>query len=157
MSAPFLMTLEETVDALRIAHAAREYVLRSEELAKLLVESEKPLDPKIELRTGEAWARLLEAVRAPKTEPPTKKGRASKHGPKLLNSSEIPLSTAGGQTRSCLRETRLATYVKSVDHFRNETKKAGAEIVLQNHPLMVPLQANLDKLQSRKKGDANPQ
>ena len=110
MSAPFLMTLEETVDALRIAHAAREYVLRSEELAKLLVESEKPLDPKIELRTGEAWARLLEAVRAPKTEPPTKKGRASKHGPKLLNSSEIPLSTAGGQTRSCLRETRLAYY-----------------------------------------------
>ncbi len=50
----------------------------------------------------------------------------------------------------------LATYLKSVDHFRNETKKAGVEIVLQNHPLMLPLQANLDKLQSRKKGDANP-
>ena len=50
----------------------------------------------------------------------------------------------------------LATYVKSVDHFRNETEKAGVEVVLQNHPLMVPLLANLDKLQSRKKGDANP-
>jgi len=50
----------------------------------------------------------------------------------------------------------LATYVKSVDHFRNETKKTGVEVVLQNQPLMVPLQANLDRLQSRKKGDANP-
>ena len=50
----------------------------------------------------------------------------------------------------------LATYLKSVDHFRTETKKAGAEVVLQNHPLMVPLQANLEKLLSRKKGDPNP-
>ena len=66
MRAPLLMTLEETVDALRIARAAREYVLRSEEMARLLVESEKPLDPKIELRTGEAWGALLEAVKADK-------------------------------------------------------------------------------------------
>jgi hypothetical protein len=110
MSAPLLFTIEETVQALRIAAAAREYVRRSEELAEILVKSEKPLDPKIELRTGEAWARLLEAVKAPKTGPPTKKGRASKHGPKLLNSSEFALSTGGGQTRSCLRESRwLAT------------------------------------------------
>ena len=50
----------------------------------------------------------------------------------------------------------LATYLKSVDHFRNETKKAGVEIALQNHPLMLPLQSNLEKLQSRKKGDPNP-
>ena len=50
----------------------------------------------------------------------------------------------------------LATYLKSVDHFRNETKKAGVEVALQNHPLMLPLQANIDKLQSRKKGDPNP-
>ena len=77
MSAPTLFTIEETVQALRIAAAAREYVRRSEELAVLLVKSEKPLDPKFELRTGEAWARLLEAVKAPKTGPPTKKGRAS--------------------------------------------------------------------------------
>ena len=66
MSAPTLFTIEETVQALRIAAAAREYVRRSEELAALLVKSEKPLDPKFELQTGEAWARLLEAVRAPK-------------------------------------------------------------------------------------------
>jgi hypothetical protein len=112
MRAPLFFTVEETVNALRIARAAKEYVRRSEELAELLVKSEKPLDPKIELRTGEAWARLLEAVEAPKTGPPAKKGRASKHGPKLLNSSQFALSTAGGQTRSCLRETPLARYVR---------------------------------------------
>ena len=50
----------------------------------------------------------------------------------------------------------LATYLKSVDHFRTETKKAGVEVALQNHPLMLPLQANIDKLQSRRKGDPNP-
>ena len=50
----------------------------------------------------------------------------------------------------------LATYLKSVDHFRNETKKAGVEVALQNHPLMLPLQANIEKLQSRKKGDPSP-
>ena len=73
--APLLLTIEETVQALRIAAAAREYVRRSEELAALLVKSEKPLDPKFELRTGEAWARLLEAVKAPKIgpAPPLKK------------------------------------------------------------------------------------
>jgi hypothetical protein len=49
----------------------------------------------------------------------------------------------------------LATYVKSVDHFRNETKKAGVEVVVQNHPLMLPLQAWLDKFETRKKGDPN--
>ena len=50
----------------------------------------------------------------------------------------------------------LATYVKSVDHFRNETKKAGVEVVVQNHPLMLPLQGWLDKFETRKKGDPNP-
>jgi metallo-beta-lactamase class B len=50
----------------------------------------------------------------------------------------------------------LATYLKSVDHFRQETKRAGAEIVLQNHPLMLPFRDMLDKLKARKKGDPNP-
>ena len=69
MRAPLLFTIEETIQALRIARAAKEYVRRSEELAELLVKSEKPLDPKIELRTSEAWSRLLEAVKAPKIGP----------------------------------------------------------------------------------------
>jgi hypothetical protein len=57
-------------------------VRRSEEMARLIVESDQPLDPKIELGISEAWSRLLEAVKAP-TGPPTKKGRASKHGPQV--------------------------------------------------------------------------
>ena len=50
----------------------------------------------------------------------------------------------------------LATYVRSVEHFQTETKKAGVEVVLQNHPLMLPMAAWTDKLQTAKKGDANP-
>jgi metallo-beta-lactamase class B len=50
----------------------------------------------------------------------------------------------------------LATYVKSAEHWRNETKKAGAEVVLQNHPLMLPMQAWTDKVRAAKKGDPNP-
>jgi metallo-beta-lactamase class B len=55
-----------------------------------------------------------------------------------------------------ISDEALATYVKSVEHFRTETKKAGAEVVLQNHPLMLPLASWVDKLQARKKGDPNP-
>ena len=50
----------------------------------------------------------------------------------------------------------LATYVKSVDHFRNETKKAGVEVVLQNHPLMLPIAMWIEKVRAAKKGDPNP-
>ena len=50
----------------------------------------------------------------------------------------------------------LATYVKSVEHFQAETKKAGVEVVLQNHPLMLPMAMWTDKLQTAKKGDPNP-
>ncbi len=50
----------------------------------------------------------------------------------------------------------LATYVKSVEHWRNETKKAGVEVVLQNHPLMLPMAAWTEKIRSAKKGDPNP-
>ncbi len=55
-----------------------------------------------------------------------------------------------------ISDENLAIYVKSVDHFRNETKKAGVEVALQNHPLMLPLQSSIDKLRARKNGDANP-
>jgi metallo-beta-lactamase class B len=50
----------------------------------------------------------------------------------------------------------LATYLKSVRHFEEETKKAKADTVMQNHPLMYPLNNMLDQLQSRKKGGPNP-
>jgi hypothetical protein len=100
MRAPLLFTIEETVNTLRIARAAKEYVRRSEELAQLLVKSEKPLDPKIELRTGEAWARLLEAVKAPKTGlPPLEKkqgAREKRPGLKTATAADsITIASAG--------------------------------------------------------------
>ena len=50
----------------------------------------------------------------------------------------------------------LATFLKSVRHFEEETKKAKVDVEIQNHPLMDPIQAKLDKLGSRKKGEPNP-
>jgi len=50
----------------------------------------------------------------------------------------------------------LATYLKSVARFKDATSKAKVEIVMQNHPLMDPVQPKLEKMQSRKSGDSNP-
>jgi metallo-beta-lactamase class B len=50
----------------------------------------------------------------------------------------------------------LQTYLKSIAHFKDETKKAKVDVELQNHPLMDPIQAKLDKLKTRKKGEPNP-
>jgi metallo-beta-lactamase class B len=50
----------------------------------------------------------------------------------------------------------LKTYLKSVAHFKEETKTAKVDVEIQNHPLMDPIQTKLDKLQSLKKGDSNP-
>jgi hypothetical protein len=119
MKAPTLFTIEETIQALRIARAAKEYVRLSEELAELMVKSEKPLDPKFELRTGEAWARLLEAVKATKIgpAPPLKKKQgAPEKRPELKTATaadSITIASAGqARSRSCLMETPLARYVR---------------------------------------------
>lgn len=50
----------------------------------------------------------------------------------------------------------LQTYLKSVNHFKEETRKAKVDVEIQNHPLMDPIQAKLDKLQARTKGGPNP-
>lgn len=50
----------------------------------------------------------------------------------------------------------LATYLKSVARFKDATSKAKVEIVMQNHPLMDPVQPKLAKMQSRRSGDPNP-
>ena len=128
MRAPLFFTVEETVNALCIARAAKEYVRRSEELAELLVKSEKPLDPKIELRTGEAWARLLEAVKAPKIGPAPlleKQQATGEQWPGLrIATAADPITISGtGQARSqsCLIETPLARYVRRRRQFA-ETK-----------------------------------
>lgn len=50
----------------------------------------------------------------------------------------------------------LQTYLKSVARFKDATRKARVEVVLQNHPLMDPVQPKLEKMQSRRSGDPNP-
>jgi metallo-beta-lactamase class B len=59
-------------------------------------------------------------------------------------------------TPGIISDEGLQTYRKSVAHFKEETRKAKVEVELQNHPLMDPIQAKLDKLKSRKKGEPNP-
>jgi hypothetical protein len=39
----------------------------------------------------------------------------------------------------------LATYLKSVARFKDATSKAKVEIVMQNHPLMDPVQPKLER------------
>jgi metallo-beta-lactamase class B len=50
----------------------------------------------------------------------------------------------------------LATYLKSVQRFEAETKKAKVDTIMQNHPLMYNLPSMLDQIQSRQKGGPNP-
>ena len=59
-------------------------------------------------------------------------------------------------TPGIVSDEGLNTYLKSVAHFKEETKKAKVAVELQNHPLMDPIQAKLDKLKDRKKGEPNP-
>jgi metallo-beta-lactamase class B len=59
-------------------------------------------------------------------------------------------------TPGIISDDGLQTYLKSVAHFKQETKKAKVEVELQNHPLMDPIQAKLDRLKARKPGDPNP-
>ena len=59
-------------------------------------------------------------------------------------------------TPGIISDEGLQTYLKSVAHFKAETKKAKVDVEIQNHPLMDPIQAKLDRLQARKKGDPNP-
>jgi metallo-beta-lactamase class B len=55
-------------------------------------------------------------------------------------------------TPGIISDEGLQTYAKSVAHFKEMTKKAKVDVELQNHPLMDPIQAKLDRL----KGGANP-
>jgi metallo-beta-lactamase class B len=59
-------------------------------------------------------------------------------------------------TPGIISDEGLQTYLKSVAHFKEETKKAKVEVELQNHPLMDPIETKLDKLKARKPGEPNP-
>ena len=59
-------------------------------------------------------------------------------------------------TPGIVSDEGLQTYLTSVAHFKEQTKKAKVAVELQNHPLMDPIQAKLDRLKDRKKGEPNP-
>ncbi len=59
-------------------------------------------------------------------------------------------------TPGLLSDEALQTYLGSVLHFRDETKKVNVDVLLQNHMLMDPIQEKLDKLAARKRGEPNP-
>jgi metallo-beta-lactamase class B len=59
-------------------------------------------------------------------------------------------------TPNIISDQGLQTYLKSVRHFKDETKKVKVEVEIQNHPLMDPIQSKLDKLKARKPSDPNP-
>jgi metallo-beta-lactamase class B len=59
-------------------------------------------------------------------------------------------------TPGLLSDEALQTYLMSVLRFREATKKAGVDVVLQNHTLMDPIQEKLDKLAARKRGEPDP-
>jgi metallo-beta-lactamase class B len=59
-------------------------------------------------------------------------------------------------TPGLLSDEALQTYLMSVLRFREATKRAGVDVVLQNHTLMDPIQEKLDKLAARKRGEPDP-
>jgi metallo-beta-lactamase class B len=59
-------------------------------------------------------------------------------------------------TPGIVSDEGLATYLKSVQHYKEEAGKAGVDVIMQNHPLMYPLPEMLDQLARRKKGEPNP-
>ena len=59
-------------------------------------------------------------------------------------------------TPQILSDEALRTFEMSVQRFREATRKAKVDVLLQNHMLMDPIQPKLNALAARKKGDANP-
>ena len=59
-------------------------------------------------------------------------------------------------TPGIISDDGLRTYLQSVAHFKEATRKARVEVEIQNHPLMDPIQAKLDRLRTRTKGQPNP-
>ena len=59
-------------------------------------------------------------------------------------------------TPGLLSDEALQTYLMSVLRFKEATKKANVDVLLQNHTLMDPIQDKLDKLAVRKRGEPDP-
>jgi metallo-beta-lactamase class B len=50
----------------------------------------------------------------------------------------------------------LNTYLKSVRHYEEQSKKAKVDVIMQNHPIMYDLPGMLNAFAARKNGDPNP-
>jgi glyoxylase-like metal-dependent hydrolase (beta-lactamase superfamily II) len=59
-------------------------------------------------------------------------------------------------TPGLLNDEALQTFLNSVNRFRDETRKARADVMLQNHMIMDPIQEKLDRLAARKAGEPHP-
>ena len=59
-------------------------------------------------------------------------------------------------TPAPISDEGLATYAKSIAHYKEETKKAKVDVELQNHSLYDNIQEKLAALKDRKKGQPNP-
>jgi metallo-beta-lactamase class B len=59
-------------------------------------------------------------------------------------------------TPQILSDEALETFLKSVQRFKDATKKARVDVLLQNHMLMDPIQEKLDRLAARKTREPNP-
>jgi metallo-beta-lactamase class B len=59
-------------------------------------------------------------------------------------------------TPQILSDEALQTFQMSVQRFKEVTRTAGVDVLLQNHMLMDPIQPKLDSIIARKKGDSNP-
>jgi len=59
-------------------------------------------------------------------------------------------------TPGLLSDEALETYLTSVGRFRDATKQARVDVLLQNHMLMDPIQDKLDKLAARARGGPHP-
>jgi metallo-beta-lactamase class B len=59
-------------------------------------------------------------------------------------------------TPQILSDEALATFQTSVQHFKEATRRAKVDVLLQNHMLMDPIQDKLDKAAARKPKDPNP-
>ena len=55
-----------------------------------------------------------------------------------------------------LSDDELETFLTSVKKFEVATRRAGVDVVLQNHPLMLPLQQQLDRIAVREQQAPNP-
>jgi metallo-beta-lactamase class B len=59
-------------------------------------------------------------------------------------------------TPQILSDEALTTFQSSVERFKDVTRKARVDVLLQNHMLMDPIQPKLDAVSTRKKGEPNP-